>query len=333
MKIFKKVLSALVSGAMLFSSAIGIRASAEVESIKLMCFGDSITDGYNYVGGYRYTLGNLLSANGYSSYVDFVGPNWGGNQYDPQHAGYSGYTIAKTPKRSGLTDFTEWIMGEYTPDVVMLQIGTNDILDYYELDTIGDRLETLVDMVLEQLPEDGMLFLATITVMDATNGLYIDQNYYTVELMDKTVDSYNEQIRAIVAEKQSAGENIALCDWDGIITKSDLYDGVHPTESGYGKMGAHWYEILSQYLETGSSGDVGNTGEDILYGDVNADGVVDAIDATLAVRFAVGSATFDDSQISAADVNGDGVVDAIDGTLITRYAVGILEGFPIEGVV
>ncbi len=331
MKIFKRILSALLCAFVVISPVGEIKASAEVESIKLMCFGDSITDGYNFVGGYRYTLGNLLSENGYSSYVDFVGPNWGGNQYDPQHAGYSGYTIADTPKRSGLTDFAEWIMGEYTPDVVMLQIGTNDILDYYELDTIADRLETLVDLVLAGLPEDGMLFLATITTMDATNGLYIDQSYYTVELMDATVDSYNDDIRALVAEKQSAGENIALCDWDGIITKSDLYDGVHPTESGYGKMGEHWYKILVNYMETGSTELPDDTQTEVLYGDVNNDGVVNSIDATITVRAALNVLTLTDEQTVAADVNGDGVVNSIDATIITRYALKVLEQFPVEG--
>lgn len=331
MKIFKRILSAFLCAFVVISPVGEIKASAAVESIKLMCFGDSITDGYNFVGGYRYTLGNLLSENGYSSYVDFVGPNWGGNQYDPQHAGYSGYTIADTSKRSGLTDFSEWIMSEYTPDVVMLQIGTNDILDYYELDTIADRLETLVDLVLAGLPEDGMLFLATITTMDATNGLYIDQSYYTVELMDETVDSYNEDIRALVAEKQSAGENIALCDWDGIITKSDLYDGVHPTESGYGKMGEHWYEILVNYMETGSTELPDDTQPEVLYGDVNGDGVVNSIDATITVRAALNVLTLTDEQTVAADVNGDGVVNSIDATIITRYALKVLEKFPVEG--
>lgn len=77
------------------------------------------------------------------------------------------------------------------------------------------------------------------------------------------------------------------------------------------------------------SGDIILADERIKYGDINSDGVIDAIDATLATRATVGIFTLSDEQKLIADVNGDGVVDAIDATLITRYSVGILTAFPI----
>lgn len=59
-------------------------------------------------------------------------------------------------------------------------------------------------------------------------------------------------------------------------------------------------------------------------GDVNCDGVVDGIDATLVLReytlvISGESETFSDSQKLAANVNGDETVDGIDATLILRY--------------
>ncbi len=59
-------------------------------------------------------------------------------------------------------------------------------------------------------------------------------------------------------------------------------------------------------------------------GDVNGDGVVDGIDATLVLReytllLSGESGNFSSSQNTAANVNGDEKVDGIDATLILRY--------------
>ncbi len=332
MKLIKSICSIFLCASICMSSIIApsiITAGAEVENISVMCLGDSITDGFNVSGGYRYTLGEMLEDNGYSSYVDFVGPNWGGSQYDPQHAGYSGYAIDKIEgQRSGLYSFIDWLMESYPADVVLLQIGTNDILSSYEVDTMKDRLELLVNAVLDYLPEDGMLFLATITPMNATalkSISYISEDDYTDESMDATVDAYNEDIRNLVSTLSANGENIALCDWDGIITKSHLADGVHPSEAGYAVMGEHWYNILVNYMENGTT-ELPDT--DIVYGDANGDGKVNAMDATLIARYSVGTYSLTDDAIARCDVNSDGKINALDATIVARYSVGLVDKLP-----
>ncbi len=75
---------------------------------------------------------------------------------------------------------------------------------------------------------------------------------------------------------------------------------------------------------------LGEVEDDYLLGDVNNDGKVNAMDATLAARYAVGSYTLDAAAIKRGDVNGDGKVNAMDATLIARYAVGSLAKFPIQ---
>lgn len=61
--------------------------------------------------------------------------------------------------------------------------------------------------------------------------------------------------------------------------------------------------------------------EDIVYGDVNGDGVVNAKDRTLLTRFVGGwdGVTIDEA---AADVNKDGSVNAKDRTILTRHVGG-----------
>ena len=251
----KSLISVILTVFIAFSSVFCVHAEESGEKIRVMPLGDSITDGFSTVGGYRQPLCKKLEENGYSGNFDFVGPNWGGNCYDPQHAGYSGYSIDNINQadsisgaRTGLSSFIDWLIDAYPADVVMLQIGTNDILSYYDLDNIGARLEKFVDTVLTYIPDDGMLFLATIPCMDANNTLYINEYYFTPESMDECVDAYNTEIKRIAAEKQAEGKNIRLADINSVLTKSDLYDGVHPTEAGYKLMADYWYDILVNYL-------------------------------------------------------------------------------------
>lgn len=67
-----------------------------------------------------------------------------------------------------------------------------------------------------------------------------------------------------------------------------------------------------------------DTADTLSMGDVNADGLVDAVDATLVLteyaRLSTGSDySFTDSQIAVADINSDGLVDAVDASLILAY--------------
>ena len=57
--------------------------------------------------------------------------------------------------------------------------------------------------------------------------------------------------------------------------------------------------------------------DEVLYGDVNGDGLIEPIDATLILQYCANwSVTI---NLAAADVNGDGFVEPIDATLILQY--------------
>jgi hypothetical protein len=62
-------------------------------------------------------------------------------------------------------------------------------------------------------------------------------------------------------------------------------------------------------------------------GDVNCQGTVDAVDATIVLQYSAG---FVDSVPCAAnaDVSADGRIDPIDAALILQYTAGIISGLP-----
>ena len=66
------------------------------------------------------------------------------------------------------------------------------------------------------------------------------------------------------------------------------------------------------------------------FGDVNRDGVIDIMDATLVQKYSVGKAALDNEQKILGDVNGDGEVDIIDATLVQKFVVNRIDKFPVE---
>ncbi len=64
----------------------------------------------------------------------------------------------------------------------------------------------------------------------------------------------------------------------------------------------------------------------ILYGDVNGDGAVDALDFALTKRYIL-TGTIDGMDLQVADVNSDNSVNAIDLALMKSYILGIIQNF------
>ncbi len=65
-------------------------------------------------------------------------------------------------------------------------------------------------------------------------------------------------------------------------------------------------------------------------GDVDENDAVNAKDALLVLKFAVGKLELTQNQMLAAEVNGDGELDAKDALNILKYAVGKIAEFPVE---
>ncbi len=181
----KKLLSILSASALtaatLFSSAF-FKPAQEAEAadtIKIMPVGDSITNGDGDPGGYRKFLDYTLKEKGIS--FDMVGPKKDMNasfsyngqnvQYDSDHAGFSGFQIKEVPdwgKQQGGTGslYNELKNGnkvqQYSPDIILLIIGTNDMTANRDLGACSDDLHALLDYMLENMAKDGMIFLASI---------------------------------------------------------------------------------------------------------------------------------------------------------------------------
>ncbi|MDQ2085783.1 glycoside hydrolase family 9 protein [Herbivorax sp. ANBcel31] len=67
---------------------------------------------------------------------------------------------------------------------------------------------------------------------------------------------------------------------------------------------------------------------DILYGDLNGDGVVDSSDYILLSRIVLEIPVPEDVDLEVADLNGDGIIDSTDTVILSRYILEIIDELP-----
>lgn len=191
------------------------QAAAAPTALRLMPLGDSITWGYASPSGngYRAYLWNDLAGEGHSP--DFVGSLRNGIMSDPDNEGHSGWRIDQI---AGIADSA---LAAYRPNVVTLEIGTNDLNGNYQVSTATDRLKSLVDQITRDLP-DATVLVGTLIV--STSGTE-----------EASRPAFNAKLPGIVQSEQSAGKHVGLVDMSAVTT-TDLADSLHPNDNGYRKM-------------------------------------------------------------------------------------------------
>jgi lysophospholipase L1-like esterase len=192
--------------------------------VRVMPLGDSITDGAGVPGGYRIGLWNRLAADRYR--IDFVGSRYNGptSLGDHNHEGHPGWRIDQID-----ANIVGWLH-TYTPHTILLHIGTNDVLQNYNLSTAPNRLSTLIDHITATLPNAEVFVATIIPLANATQ--------------ETRVQAFNAAIPAIVQSKVNAGKHVHIVGMHSALTATDLADGIHPNTAGYDKMAARWYGYL-----------------------------------------------------------------------------------------
>src|SRR3954470_2048865 len=211
-------------------------ASAESNGgVRVMPLGDSITEGTQVPGGYRIGLWQRMAAAGYR--VDFVGSQFNGPAAlgDHDHEGHPGWRIDQID-----ANITGWL-GSTTPRTVLLHIGTNDILQNYNVSSAPSRLSTLVDHITAAAPAADVFVATIIPLASAGQGA--------------AARTFNAALPGIVQSKVNSGKRVHLVDMHAALTTGDLIDGIHPTAGGYDKMAAVWYAAARAV-----PGSIGSTG-------------------------------------------------------------------------
>lgn len=231
-----RTLTTLFVGATIALTCAVAPAAAESNGgTRVMPLGDSITHGTQVPGGYRIGLWQSFTNNRYR--VDFVGNQFNGpaNLGDHDHQGHPGWRIDQID-----ANIVNWVRNT-NPRSVLLHIGTNDVIQNFNLGGAPGRLSTLIDRITATAP-NADVFVATIIPLSNANWQNAARNY-------------NAAIPGIVQSKVNQGKKVRLVNMATALTTADLIDGVHPNAGGYNKMANVWFNALRSV-----PGSIGNPG-------------------------------------------------------------------------
>ncbi|KAI0973951.1 carbohydrate esterase family 3 protein [Xylaria arbuscula] len=207
--------------------------------LRIMPLGASITYGYTSIdgNGYRKYLRDQIVD--YGNLVNMVGSRRNGTMEDNDVEGWPGdiidqvHTKAKTavPKAS--------ILGVYKPNLVLINVGTNDCSGNVDLPNAGKRLSSLIDDVFKGSPR-ATIILSTLLVRSD-------------EDKQECVEDLNSQYKTVAAAQRANGGRLVLVDMQPPAgpTADELVDGTHPNEVGYDKMATIWFDGIKEADESG----------------------------------------------------------------------------------
>jgi hypothetical protein len=171
--------------------------------------------------------------------LEMVGSGSAGPCSQGDNEGHSAWTIAD------LTGIENCTMVGYRPNVVLLDIGTNDINRGGSVASAVSGIQSLINQIFTDRP--------SVTVI--VGGL-IPTNNATVA---SNMRSFNQQVSAWVAAQRSGGRHVRFADMSMVKT-TDLQDGLHPNDTGYEKMAFSWLQSIDEAAADGWIGDPGPAG-------------------------------------------------------------------------
>ncbi len=200
------------------------------QGVAIMPLGDSITYGANSpsYGGYRVWLWQDSVAAGWK--IHFVGSVSGGPASLPDKAneGHPGWRIDQLS-----THVVNWL-DTYQPQIILLHIGTNDILQGYSVVTAMTRLNTLVDQITTTEPNATLIVAQIIPLGNP--------------VLNAKVRQYNSDLVTLMQQKKTLGKPIMVVDMYDAVPPNDITDHIHPDNAGYKIMAHVWYDALTQLL-------------------------------------------------------------------------------------
>lgn len=217
-------------------------------AFKIMPLGDSITYGVvnktdTESGGYRTELWNLFKADSFDA--DLVGlMSNGPSGIDLNHEGHRGWRIdeiingnTRIAGQSTVGNIESWLntinSNSSLPDAVLVMLGTNDVLQDYQLSTAPDRIGQLIDKISAKAPNTQVLVSSILPLQNSTDN--------------QQAQTFNSQLPNIIDTKSSEGKKVSFVDINSKLATSELADGVHPTIDGYTKIANAWYEALQPF--------------------------------------------------------------------------------------
>ncbi|KAF2188177.1 carbohydrate esterase family 3 protein [Zopfia rhizophila CBS 207.26] len=214
---------------------LGIVNQAAAVTVKIMPFGASIVGA---PGCWRAILYKKLQGAGITN-TDFVGSNKApdcGFPYDGENEGHAGFLATGIVKDNQLPGW----LNAAKPDVVMMHLGTNDVIQKKPTQDIIKAYSTLVDQMRASKPDIKILVSQLIP---------IDPNKFSGA--QQGIIDLNEAIVSWAPTKSTRASPITIVDnFSGFNTTTDTTDGEHPNDKGNQKLADKFYPPLSEAIKS-----------------------------------------------------------------------------------
>jgi lysophospholipase L1-like esterase len=244
------LLSFFIIGSILISTRIS------GQDLNIQALGNSITQANNTRESYRYPLWKKLIDDGFE--FQFVGSltshflcgtppyeNHMGHVFNKKHEGHWGWRSYEILNGGGASsacrgtgNLTTWLTN-YSPDITLLHLGSNDIFnndfglsDDDLVDTTIYYLESIIDALRLKNPYV-TIFVAQVIPANPANG-----SGYRIPL-------FNADIPQIAVDKFDPNSPIVIVDqFTGFSVAADTYDNIHPNADGEEKMAQRWRDAI-----------------------------------------------------------------------------------------
>ncbi|KAK4125761.1 carbohydrate esterase family 3 protein [Parathielavia appendiculata] len=205
-------------------------------ALRIMPLGASITYGTasSDGSGYRAALRAHIVSAATGNKVNMVGSRQSSTMADNDVEGWPGLRVEQVRKKARAS------VPQWKPNVVLVNAGTNDALQGWNVSSAGERMEEMVRGVWEDSPR-AVVVLSTLVVNQQAS---VEQN----------VEVINRQYRKLAARlRGEEGRRIVLAEMHGEKgpVLEDLADGIHPTDHGYRIMAELWFAALVEASQAG----------------------------------------------------------------------------------
>jgi len=215
----------------LASACLCLTQNVVQAQLRILPIGDSVTSSFSPHFSYRYWLWHKLVDHGYN--VDFVGTQEGvadgppGNpNFDQDHEGRPGWTA------DSAFGSIDGIASATGPDIVLLDLGANDIMQGSTVPEVVAKLKAIIDRFRAANPNVKIL-IAEPTPYAGPNSRQMSKLKGAIGLMAKHATQAHSRV-------------IAVDLFGGFSVSTDTYDGMHPDQSGELKIASKFYAALRQ---------------------------------------------------------------------------------------